>query len=304
MTSILTTSPQLAATSAPNSGRSMAASVEGRGRGERERDLEVDLDRDLSSTTPDVPARRPMLSIPGTLAWGAGLGVAVGALLLRSKGAGWALPALASGAWKGAAVGAGMGAALIGIDRVTDGQVKKQLEYVSLDRRAQIGFVLKNLNRPWIAGLGIGVASDARAAQEQLYGTAEPLDGPQDAFRHAYAAALFTLRCERDHGVDPATAQRLAIDAGAAHEVDGQDNNDDLSRDMDHANNATGAALAGDGKARSGERADANGFVTERALRERVLDAMRAGKLELVDRTATPPAPRASTSADLPGAAR
>ena len=258
------------------------------------------LDEQLSSTTPDVPARRPMLSIPGALGWGAGLGVLAGALLLRGSGAGWSLGALASGSWKGALVGAGIGGALIGIDRATGGEVKHQLDYVALDRRAQIGFVLRHPLKPWLAGMGLGVARDARAAQEQLYGRAEPLDGPQDAFRHAYAAALFTLRAERDHGQDPETAKALAIAAGEAHEVDGQDNNDDLSREMDRANNETGASIAGDGRARAGEPADDAGFVTEQALRQRVLDAMREGRLQLVDRTATPPGPRDSTRADLP----
>lgn len=261
---------------------------------------EQPIDATLSSTTPDVPRRQALLSIPGTLGWAAGIGTGLGALLLRSKGAGFTLGALGSGAWKGAAVGAGIGAALIGLDRLTDGQVKRQLDLVSLDRRAQIGFVLANPTKPWIAKLGLGVANDARAAQEQLYGHREPLDGPQDAFRHAYAAALFSLRSMRDHGVEPTEAHRLAIAAGTAHEVDGQDNNDEFSRAMDHANNQAGIAIVGDGRATGDEAADARGFVTEAGLRRRVLDAMSAGTLELVDRSGSEPSARRSKSADLP----
>ncbi len=257
------------------------------------------LDEQLSSTTPDVPKRQRMLPIPATLAWGAGIGGVVGALLLRGRGAGWSLGALASGGWKGALVGAGMGGALLATDRLTGGEVKRQLDYVALDRRAQIGFVLRHPLTPWLAGTGLGVARDARAAQEQLYGRAEPLDGPQDAFRHAYAAALFTLRGIRDHGADPERAAKLAVEAGEAHEVDGQDNNDDFSREMDRFNNVVGAGLVGDGRARSGEQADERGFVTEHDLRRRVFAAIRAGEVQLVDRSTDPPTPRVSTrSAD------
>ena len=58
----------------------------------------------------------------------------------------------------------------IGLDRLTDGQVKKQLDYVSLDRRAQIMFVLRNPTNPWIAGTGIGVARDAQDLYRNLSG--------------------------------------------------------------------------------------------------------------------------------------
>jgi hypothetical protein len=254
----------------------------------------------LSSTTPDTPERSRFLSVPGTLAWGTGLGVAAGMLLMRSRGAGWSLAALGTGALRGAALGAGLGASLVGLDRVTGGEVKQQLDYVLLDRRAQVLFVLRHPTKPWLASTGLGVARDARAAQEALYGMAEPTDGPQDAFRHTWAAALLALRAMRDHGVPSGEAQQLAIEAGEAHEVDGQDNNDALSRAMDEHNNAAGAALAGDGRARPGEQADSRGFVTEHALRERVLDAIADGDVELVDRTADPARARESSAADLP----
>ena len=71
---------------------------------------------------------------------------------------------------------------------------------------------------------------------------------------------------------------------------------------MDTANNSTGTQLVGDGRAARGEAADAAGFVTERALADRVLAALGSGQLQLVDRDATPPGPRASTAADLPRA--
>jgi hypothetical protein len=169
-----------------------------------------------------------------------------------------------------------------------------------LDRRAQAWFVISHPTKPWLFSTGMGVANDARGAQESLYGRREPLDGPQDAFRHAFAAALFSLRAMRDHGVGEDEAHQLAIDAGAAHEADGQDNNDDFSRDMDTANNLTGTNIVGDGRALPGEDADANGFLTEHALQQRVLASMLEGELQLVDRSGAIPATRASNFYDLP----
>jgi hypothetical protein len=254
----------------------------------------------LSSTTPDVPAGKRFLSIPSTLGWTAALGAGLGIVLLRGKGAGWGLGALGSGAWKGAAVGAGIGASLIGIDHLTGGEVNRQKKKIFLDRSAEAWFVLSHPTKPWLFSMGMGVANDARGAQESLYGPREPLDGPQDAFRHTYAAALFSLRALRDHGVGEDEAHELAIAAGAAHEADGQDNNDDFSREMDTANNLTGTHVVGDGRALPGEDADANGFLTEHALQQRVLLAMATGAVELVDRTGSEPSFRASGSGDLP----
>jgi hypothetical protein len=260
----------------------------------------VSLDETLSSTTPDVPARSPLLDPAATLGWGTALGIGVGMAALRSRGAGWGPAALGAGGMRGALVGAGIGAALLALDRLTGGQVKQQLDHVSLERRAQVLFVLRNPTRPWLASTGLRVARDARAEQERLYGSDRTPDGGQDAFRHAYATGLFTLRMIRDRGEQPDLARRLAIAAGAAHEVDGQDNNDELSRAMDLANNDTGGMLAGDGRPRAGEPADEHGFLTEPALRERVLAAMADGKLQVVDRSTTPAAPRPSGSQDLP----
>ena len=260
----------------------------------------TEVDDSLSSTTPDVPPKDRFLSIPSTLLWAGGLGAGIGALLLRSPGAGWRLGALGAGAWKGAALGGGLGAALVGIDRLTDGEVKHQLDTIFLDRRAQAWFVLKHPTKPWLASMGLGVARDARAAQEALYGRREPMDGPQDAFRHAYAAALFSLRAMREHGVSADEAHRLAIEAGEAHETDGQDNNDEHSRAMDWANNHAGTLIVGDGRARTGEQAGPGGFVSESALRQRVLAAMLAGELHLVDRSTDPVSSRTSNSLDLP----
>ena len=80
---------------------------------------------------------------------------------------------------------------------------------------------------------------------------------------------------------------------------DGQDDNDQWSRAMDVANNSTGTQIAGDGRAAAGEAADSQGFVTEQQLRQRVLDALAYGRLQVVDRSATPPAARATTTQDL-----
>ncbi|MCW2926810.1 MAG: hypothetical protein JWM86_778 [Thermoleophilia bacterium] len=258
------------------------------------------VDARLASTTPDLPRKAPLLPIAGTLGWAAGIGLGAGALLLRSTGAGWGAAALASGAWKGGALGAGLGASLLVADHLSGGAVKRQLDLIALDRKAQLWFVVSHPTKPWLASLGLGVADAARSSQERLYGPREPLDGPQDAFRHTFAAALFSLRAMREHGTAPTEAHELAIAAGEAHERDGQDNNDSFSRAMDTANNHLGTELVGDGRARPGEDADAAGFVTEHALRERVLAAIAGGQVQLVDRSAATPTVRSSTVADLP----
>lgn len=253
-----------------------------------------------SSTTRDTPSGPTFLSLPKTLAFSGGIGIALGALLLRSPGAGWSLGALGSGAWKGAALGASLGGLAVGADRITDGEMNRQLDLIALDRRAQLWFALSNLTKPWLAGMGLGVMDDARAAQRQLYGGREPLDGPHDAFRHAYASALFVLRAMRDHGVPRAEAAKLAIEAGEANEVDGQDNNDEHSRSMDFANNLAGIEVVGDGRARAGEAADPDGFVTEAALRARIVDALAGGRLQVVVRTGSEPSARPTVPRDLP----
>ena len=107
----------------------------------------------------------------------------------------------------------------------------------------------------------------------------------------------------RDHGESPESAHRLAIGAGDAHEADGQDNNDEFSRAMDTANNLTGTRLVGDGRALPGEDADAAGFLTERGLRDRVLGALRDGRLQVIERGGDAPITRVTGPTDMPGVA-
>jgi len=251
----------------------------------------------LASVAPDVPVAAPRISWTGAVGRGATLGAAAGLLVLRPSG--WELTSLGTGAWKGAAIGVGVAAVLAGVDHLTGGAVKRQLDLVSLDRRHQILFVLKHPLRPWLTGMGLGVADAANAVQRRYFGAHDPMDGAPDALRHGYAAALFTLRAMRDHGESSGDAASLAIEAGDAHEADGQDNNDSYSHEMDAYNNRVGARLAGDGKPRAGEAADDAGWITERALADRVLDAIGAGEIQVVDRDATGAHPRLTTSADL-----
>lgn len=245
-------------------------------------------------------AGAPRLSLPHVMAGGIAAGATLGALALRTGGAGWSLPAFGTGAWKGAALGAAIAGALLGLDALTDGAVKNQLDLVTLDRRAQLLLVLRNPTKPWLAPMSIDVARDARAAQHRVFGAAERLDGPQDAFRHAYAAALLSLRAMREHDVSSSDAHALAIDAGNAHERDGQDNNDEHSRSMDVTNNEAVVTIVGDGRARAGEAHDGHGFLTDQALRERVLGAIGRGELTVVDRTGAEPTARPTTATDLP----
>ena len=250
------------------------------------------LDATLSSTTPDVGAHAPFLATGRTLATTTLAGAAAGVLLRATR-----FPGVGGGALLGAAAGV----AVLGIDRLAGGSVKRLVDAATLDRRHELAFVLANPTKPWLATFGLHVARDARDAQLGLFGTREPKDGPQDAFRHSYAAALFTLRAMRDHGLSAPESATLALAAGEAHEQDGQDNNDSYSRSMDEANNAAGTMIVGDGRARAGEEADARGFITEAALRDRILAAMAAGSLTMVDRPrGTTPYARPSVPADVP----
>lgn len=133
-------------------------------------------------------------------------------------------------------------------------------------------FVVSNLHRPWLAEVGYGVLDDAKAAERGRYGASDHLDDDADAFRHAYAAALMTVRAMRDHGATQAEAARLVTGLGDAHERDGVDNGAHAS-EMDRHNNRVGVELVGDGR-------QGAGWVTEAQVEQLVVDALEAGRLQ------------------------
>lgn len=247
-----------------------------------------------TAPAPDAgaPTSRSMLSLPATLALTVGLGAAVGMLLLRPRGVGGA-GALLRGLRNGALVGAGTGVALLGLDRLTGGQVQHQLDLAFLNRLSQIGFVLRHPTKPWLGPTTLAAAGDARDAQHRHYGSHDPRDGAPDAFRHAYGAALLALRMMREHGLEEAEARRLAHEAGEAHEADGQDNTP-MAYQMDLANNTAGLEVLGDGHAADGS------WISEQALQRGVLEAMANGCMLVIDAAAGATALRTTTVADLP----
>lgn len=141
----------------------------------------------------------------------------------------------------------------------------------------QTWFVVSHPNRPWLYSMGYEILNDSHAAERRNFGKADAIDNEGDAFRHAYAAALMTLRAMRDHGVSQSKAAALSHEAGVAHESDGADNPaGKLSSRMDLYNNQVGIKLVGSG------RVDGI-WLSEQELERKVLDALENGKLREID---------------------
>ena len=64
-----------------------------------------------------------------------------------------------------------------------------------------------------------------------------------------------------------------------------------------------GTQVVGDARALPGEDADANGFLTEHGLRDRMLRALQGGQLQVIDRTGSSPVTRSTLPTDMPGVA-
>lgn len=236
--------------------------------------------------------RQTYMSPMKTFAATALVGTAIGALGMRPSAFSGAAE-LVRGMRTGALVGAGLGALALIADRVSGGEVHRQLNSAFQDRRAQGWFVLKHLNHPWLASTTLQAASDARAQQHAIFGSAQPLDGPHDAFRHAYAGALLSLRLQRDRGMSAEQAADLTREAGDAHEQDGQDNSPEAGA-MDRFNNAVGIKIASTAHAAGGS------WVSEQDLINQVVNAMATGRLQVVDHVGDTATPRATTQHDLP----
>jgi hypothetical protein len=157
---------------------------------------------------------------------------------------------------------------------------------MAVENPHQLGVVLTNPHRPWLAGTARIAHTDALVAQEQLFGSmAGHVDDEVDAFRHAYASGLLKTRVMRDHGLSMAAADKLVTRIGRAHELDGLDNVSKLSALMDLHNNTRGLELVGTARAGVGGSAP---FITEQVVRDRVLAALEGGGLEYLLEAGTP----------------
>lgn len=213
-----------------------------------------------------LPAGR---SIAVSAAAGSALGVAAAAIsLLRAGSRGSSLKPIFLGATAGAAVG---GMAIL-IDRSTGNHLGRLVDAVSRNRHT-IWMLMQHPTRPWIGSLGRKTYADAETAQASAYGARHTTDDGGDAFRHAYGSALFAVRMMRDHGLSPASARSIVIDAGRAHERDTWAGNTAAAHAMDEFNNAVGAQAAGDG-----HRSDGT-WMTEADVRREVFDRLESGDL-------------------------
>jgi hypothetical protein len=142
---------------------------------------------------------------------------------------------------------------------------------------------------------------DAIASEHQLFqgGTKKNgYDNASDAYRHAYGEALMSFRLITVAHTTVEQAIGLTAKEGLAHEADSKLTglHNQYSSGMDMFNNAVGtdigvrAAVAG---MQPGPAADA-------ALSSQVIDAIKGGKLVVLDSTTTPPRPGRASDLALP----
>lgn len=211
--------------------------------------------------------------LPGV---GAGIALGVGLEFVQLARMGWSAPggllvALPS-IGRAAAGGAVVAGVMLLVDRLTGNHVGMGLGWLA-DNRHAIGVVVRHPFEPWIGPLGRRTYNDAERVQEHLFGVHHSTDDGGDAFRHAYASALYALRMMRDHDISPHRARSIVVDAGVAHERDTWARNTPAAHAMDVHNNAVGVAMVGDGRSATGS------WLSDAQVQERVLDALRSGEL-------------------------
>ena len=242
-----------------------------------------------TSTTP-----LPLLPLIGSgIALGIGWGVARALLGGGSSASG--LKAVARSIGISAAGGATLAGAALLIDRLTGNHMGSGLAWI-VDHRHSIGMVVRHPTQPWIGPLGRRTFDDAERVQERLYHVHHATDDGGDAFRHAYASALFAVRMMRDHHVSADQARSIVIEAGDAHELDTWGSNTPAAHAMDLHNNAAGADLAGDGRGSDGA------WLTDSQVQDRVLEALSRGVLVRLQPGSGELVP--TSSADFPASAQ
>ncbi|MCW2928333.1 MAG: hypothetical protein JWM86_2301 [Thermoleophilia bacterium] len=123
-------------------------------------------------------------------------------------------------------------------------------------------------------------------------------DNGSDAYRHAYGEALMSYRLITVAGTTVEQAIDLVAKEGIAHEADSKLTglHNQYSSAMDMHNNAVGTDI--------GVRAAISGLqpgpAADTVISDQVLDAIRAGKLMVLDTTTTPPRPSRASDLALP----
>lgn len=231
--------------------------------------------RHTPAVPPAAPAPQqslpPLATVASTSAAFAGLTATSTFLVVlrKHRALGTALRALPRPTTLGLATGAAAGVGLLVLDRLSGGTVNSTRKRFSLE---EAGAVLGNWRDPWLGIEAWNVRGRAINRSSQLYGVDG--EGPGNAFRHAYAAALLTLRAMRDHGESRSNAAALTRDVGTAHEDRDSTDPDNALRRMDLHNNEAGIDLVGDGHVVQGGR-----WLRDEELVGRVQQAIAGGKL-------------------------
>jgi hypothetical protein len=123
-------------------------------------------------------------------------------------------------------------------------------------------------------------------------------DNGSDAYRHAYGDALMAYRLITVGGASIEQSIKLVAKEGIAHEADSKLTglHNQYSSAMDMFNNAVGTDI--------GVRAAASGLQpgpdADSTISAQVIDAIRDGKLVVLDSTTTPPRPSRASDLALP----
>ena len=123
-------------------------------------------------------------------------------------------------------------------------------------------------------------------------------DNASDAYRHAYGEALMAYRLITVAGTTVEQAIDLVAKEGIAHEADSQLTglHNQYSSAMDMHNNAVGTDI--------GVRAAVSGLKpgpeADHKISDDVIDAIKAGKLMVLDTTTTPPRPTRESDLAMP----
>jgi hypothetical protein len=164
------------------------------------------------------------------------------------------------------------------------------------------GLMLKTgvMHPTWLK-VGWRAQQDAIRSEHELFqgGTKKNgYDNASDAYRHAYGEALMSFRLITVAHTTVEQAIDLVSKEGLAHEADSQLTglHDQYSSAMDMHNNAVGTDI--------GVRAAVSGLepgpAADAKISGQVLDAIRGGKLMVLDTTTTPPRPSRAEDLALP----
>lgn len=256
---------------------------------------QLHIPRDWGASMRDPDVRRNHLTyLPAaptlTLAT-LGIGV-LGTVALRSPRGSWSPRAIARGFAAGGALGVALAGVLLLVDRVSDASVGKVFGHFREVGMGQLLMLVRHPLRPWIARQATAIVRDSNRTRLELFGQVDQLDGPSDAFNHAYGSALMLMRSQRDHGLSLEGATALAAEAGLVHENDVTTDPLNVRRMMDLHNNSIGRAVAS-----AAHRPDGS-WMTDAEIVAAVLDHMRSGDLWVAnaDRTGLRP----TTAADVP----